>query len=312
MSVSAPTPEMTTARSATPELANYIAAIFAQSKAMMLLVDDQQRLVAVNDAMARALPGADVTSLVGGDVALLIAARHVPEFRQALRDAARGISATQEHKLAAAGSTGSRGVAWSITQVNEVPCLIACVGVDITATRDEVERLRVRATTDELTGLPNRAGLLDHLATMVGTGASVVFCDLNGFKSVNDSLGHAAGDAVLVQTARRLQRTVRGEDFVARLGGDEFVIVVPPSPDADFDGLARRLLRAIEQPMVLPGGVAASLGMSIGEAVLAPGVEPVDVLTSADAEMYKMKSRKPTRTTADATPAAATAADQRR
>jgi len=196
--------------------------------------------------------------------------------------------------------SGSRGVAWSITRVSESPCLIACVGVDITATRDEVEHLRARATTDALTGLPNRAGLLDHLAVMAGTGASVVFCDLNGFKSVNDSLGHAAGDAVLAQTARRLQRTVRGEDFVARLGGDEFVIVVPPSPEASFDGLARRLLRAIEQPMILPGGVAATIGMSIGEAVLAPGVEPADVLTRADAEMYKMKSRKPTRTSADA------------
>jgi GGDEF domain-containing protein len=76
--------------------------------------------------------------------------------------------------------------------------------------------------------------------------------------------------------------------------------VVPPSPDANFDGLARRLLRAIEQPMILPGGVAATVGMSIGEAVLARGVEPADVLTRADAEMYKMKSRKPTSTSADA------------
>jgi diguanylate cyclase (GGDEF)-like protein len=281
-------------------MATDIAAIFAHSKAMMLLVDGQHRLVAVNDAMARALPGADVGSLVGADVALLVAARHVPEFRQALRDAARGVASTQEHTLASADRPESRGVAWSITRVSEMPCLIACVGVDITATRDEVENLRARAATDHLTGLPNRAGLLNHLTVMAGTGASVVFCDLNGFKSVNDSLGHAAGDAVLVQTARRLRRTVRGEDFVARIGGDEFVIVVPPSPDASFDGLARRLLRAIEQPMILPGGVAATVGMSIGEAVLAPGVEPADVLTRADAEMYKMKSRKPTRTTADA------------
>jgi diguanylate cyclase (GGDEF)-like protein len=281
-------------------MATSVAAIFAHSKAMMLLIDDQQRLIAVNEAMARALPNADAAGIIGSDVALVVAARHVPEFRQALRDAARGVASTQEHALAAAGPSGSRGVAWSITRVSESPCLIACVGVDITATRDEVENLRARASTDDLTGLPNRAGLLEHLAVMVGTGASVVFCDLNGFKSVNDRLGHTAGDAVLVQTARRLRRTVRGEDFVARIGGDEFVIVVPPSPVASFDGLARRLLRAIEQPMILPGGVAATVGMSIGEAVLAPGVEPADVLTRADAEMYKMKSRKPTRTTADA------------
>jgi diguanylate cyclase (GGDEF)-like protein len=293
-------PRPATSGSATPQTASNIAALFAHSKAMMLLVDDAQRLVAANDAMARALPDADVASVVGADVAQLVAARHVPEFRQALRDAARGVASTQEHTLASVSPSGSRGVAWSITRVSESPCLIACVGVDITATRDEVEHLRARACTDALTGLPNRSGLLDHLTAMAGTGASLVFCDLNGFKSVNDSLGHAAGDAVLVQTARRLQRTVRGEDFVARLGGDEFVIVVPPSPDANFDGLARRLLRAIEQPMILPGGVAATVGMSIGEAVLARGVEPADVLTRADAEMYKMKSRKPTSTSADA------------
>jgi len=285
---------------ATPELAASVAAIFANSKAMMLLVDAEQRLVAVNDAMTQALPGVDVTSLVGEDAALLVAARHVPEFRQALRDAAKGTASTQEHTLASASPSGARGVAWSITRVSASPCLIACVGVDITAARDEVEDLRARASTDQLTGLANRAGLLDHLTTMAGTGASVVFCDLNGFKSVNDSLGHTAGDAVLVQTARRLRRTVRGEDFVARLGGDEFVIVVPPSPEANFDGLARRLLRAIEQPMVLPGGVAATIGMSIGEAFLTPGVDPEQVLTRADAEMYKMKSRRPTTTSADA------------
>lgn len=285
---------------ATSEVAASIAAIFAHSKAMLLLVDDQQRLVAVNSAVGLALPDVDVASAIGADVTLLVAARHVPHFRQALRDAVRGIASTQEHALAAANPSDSRGVAWSITRVSEAPCLIACVGVDITATGDEVAHLRARAATDDLTGLANRAGLLAHLESMAGTGASVVFCDLNGFKSVNDRLGHAAGDAVLVQTARRLRRTVRGEDFVARLGGDEFVIVVPPAPDASFEGLARRLLRAIEQPMILPGGVAATIGMSIGEAILAPGVEPAEVLTSADAEMYKMKSRRPTRTSADA------------
>jgi len=283
-----------------PAMAASVAAIFAQSQAMMLLVDDQQRVITVNDAMARALPVDDPSRFVGEDAALLVAARHVPDFRQALRDATRGVASTQEHTLAAAKPGGSRGVAWSITRVSEDPCVIACVGVDITATRDEVEDLRARATTDDLTGLPNRAGLLEHLTTMAGSGAAVVCCDLNGFKSVDDTRGHAAGDAVLVQTARRLRRTVRGADFVARLGGDEFVIVVPPSPDSSFEGLGRRLLRAIEQPMILPGGVAATVGMSIGEAVLAPGVEPTRVLTRADAEMYKMKSRRPTRTSADA------------
>jgi len=281
------------------ELTAAVTAIFARAEAMMLIVDGEQQVVAINAATAGAIGIAEPDSLVGRDATTLVAVRDAPGFRRALREAARGVASTQEHTLAAPTEGTPRSVAWSIARVSETPCLVACVGVDVTAARDEVEDLRARAVTDELTGLPNRAGLLEHLNSMVGSGATVVFCDLNGFKAVNDTLGHEAGDAVLVQTARRLKRTVRGEDFVARLGGDEFVIVVPPDADASFEGLARRLLRAIEQPMVLPGGVAATVGMSIGEAILGPGQDAATVLTAADAAMYKMKSRLPTRMTGD-------------
>jgi len=273
--------------------------IFARTDALLLLVDDQQRLAAINAAAAHAT-GLDVATAPGRDATVFVSARHAPDFRRALRDAARGVSAMQEHLLPDLDGGHHRSVAWSVSRVREDPCLVVCVGIDVTASRDECEDLRARALTDQLTGLPNRAGLLDHLTTMAGSGATVVFCDLNGFKSVNDTLGHAAGDAVLVQTARRLKRTVRGEDFIARLGGDEFVIVVPPDDDASFEGLARRLLRAIEQPMVLPGAVAATVGMSVGRATLEPGLDPAVVLTAADEDMYKMKSRLPTRTTAGA------------
>ncbi len=281
------------------ELSAAVTAIFARAEAMMLIVDGEQQVVTVNAATASAIGIAEPDSLVGRDATTLAAVRDAPGFRRALREAARGVASTQEHTLAAPSEGTPRSVAWSIARVSDAPCLVACVGVDVTAARDEVEDLRARAVTDELTGLPNRPEHLKHLNSMVGSGAEAVICDLNGFNTVNDTLGHAAGDAVLVQTARRLKRTVRGEDFVARLGGDEFVIVVPPDADASFEGLARRLLRAIEQPMVLPGGVAATVGMSIGEAILGPGQDAAAVLTAADAAMYKMKSRLPTRMTGD-------------
>jgi len=283
--------------SSVTELGAVAGALFERTEAMLLLVDDEQRLIAINAAVT-ALTGIDSQVFVGSDATILVGVRHAPDFRRALREAVRGRAVMHESLLADI-SGEQRCVAWSISRVSEDPCRIACVGVDVTASREERDSLRARATTDDLTGLPNRAGLLHYLAGMAGSGAMVVFCDLNGFKGVNDSLGHAAGDAVLVQTARRLRRAIRGEDYVARLGGDEFVIVVPPDPDASFEGLARRLLRAIEQPMVLPGGVAATVGMSIGEATLGPGTSPESVLSAADAEMYKMKSRLPTRTTAD-------------
>jgi diguanylate cyclase (GGDEF)-like protein len=285
--------------SAATELGDIATTIFARTQALVLLVDDEQRLVAVN-AAAAAAAGLDAGSLVSTDATAFVAVRDAPDFRRALREASRGLPSSQEHALPVTDGGRHRSIAWSIARAGEEPCVVACVGIDVTSTRDEVEMLRNRAITDQLTGLPNRAALLEHLQSMVGSGANVVFCDLNGFKHVNDTLGHAAGDAVLVQTARRLTRTVRGEDFVARLGGDEFVIVVPPDADASFEGLARRLLRAIEQPMVLPGGVVATVGMSVGDAVLSPGASPESVLTIADANMYKMKSRRPTRTSSSA------------
>ena len=124
---------------------------------------------------------------------------------------------------------------------------------------------------------------------MTGTGALVVFCDLNGFKAVNDTHGHGAGDAVLVQIARRLERTVRGEDFVARIGGDEFVIVAPPDPSSDPETFARRIMRVTDQPIIMSGQVVATVGMSIGMATLGKGDDASTVLDTADRNMYVMK-----------------------
>jgi diguanylate cyclase (GGDEF)-like protein/PAS domain S-box-containing protein len=272
--------------------------VFNRSDAMVVLVDDSHHVLLANPA-AIARAGLDPDWHLGSDAVRLVAARHIPQFRRALREARRGVSSTHESDLPDVGGR-HQTVAWAISLVSQEPTTLICIGIDVTAARDECEDLRVRAITDQLTGLPNRAGLVEHLLSVAGSDATVVFCDLDGFKEVNDSLGHLAGDAVLVQAARRLKRAVRGEDYVARLGGDEFVIVAPADTGASFEGLGRRLLRAIEQPMVLPGGVAATVGMSIGHASLAPGLDPLSVLVAADREMYTMKSRRPTRTSADA------------
>jgi len=267
---------------------------------LALIVDDQQRIVMMNPALRAAIQTCGDVLDVGDDAARCVASKLAPDFRRSVRDAAHGSASVAEYALRAPDGVNARSIAWTFGRIETNPCRVACIGVDVTATRNEVEDLRLRAVTDELTGLANRAGLLEYLSTASATGATVIFCDLDGFKRVNDTLGHAAGDAVLVQTARRLVRTVRGEDFVARLGGDEFVIVVPQDAHTSFEGLGRRLLRAIEQPMILPGGVAATVGMSIGEAQLSPGADPAVVLHAADGNMYKMKSRLPTRMSGDA------------
>jgi diguanylate cyclase (GGDEF)-like protein/PAS domain S-box-containing protein len=269
--------------------------IWRATEAVVLLVDQDDRVVAANPAMCAAV-GTTEDDLVGLDAADLVVPREAPDFRRALRSALRdGVAVAPEHELRSADGITRRCIGWSISRVAESPAMAACIGVDVTVTRDAFDQVLSRSVTDHLTGLPNRAALLEHLAALAGSGASVVFCDLNGFKAVNDEHGHTAGDAVLVQIARRLKRTVRGEDFVARLGGDEFVIVVPPDPSSDFAALARRLLQATDQPMILPGPIVANVGMSIGMALLGRGDDPVAVLNEADRNMYLMKSRHSTR-----------------
>ena len=265
--------------------------------ALMVVADDSNRVVAVNPAACAAL-GLPEQDLVGCDATDMVVLREVADFRRELRAALRnGVPATCQHELRTVADHDRRAIAWSIARTSQSPNHIGCVGVDVTAARNDSDLLRARAVTDELTGLANRSGLRDHLARMAGSGASVVFCDLNGFKAVNDAHGHEIGDAVLVQVSRRLKRTVRGEDFVARIGGDEFVIVAPPDTNSDCDVLARRILQATDQPMILPGPIVATVGMSIGIAVLEPGTDPAAVLTLADRNMYRMKSRHATTTT---------------
>jgi len=170
------------------------------------------------------------------------------------------------------------------------------------------QRLADAALHDPLTGLPNRTLLADRLrSTLARTGRSghqlaVLFCDLDGFKAVNDSGGHAAGDAVLEATAQRLLATVRAEDTAARVGGDEFVVVLEPSsrgwagPDgAPIDVrayavlVAERIEEALAQPVEFDGheyAVTASIGVAFAQA----GDDVEEILAQADAAMYQAKS----------------------
>ena len=165
------------------------------------------------------------------------------------------------------------------------------------------ERMRILATHDSLTGLPNRAALNEELERAAhrhersGGSLSVLFCDLDGFKPVNDRLGHGGGDAVLVEVGRRLRSSVRAADFVARLGGDEFVVLCETAgPDADggrVDDLVERLDGQVRQPIVV-GGETVSVGVSVGVATAPPGerADPDLLLTAADEAMYRSKAAR--------------------
>ncbi|SEP78078.1 putative bifunctional diguanylate cyclase/phosphodiesterase [Microlunatus flavus] len=154
-----------------------------------------------------------------------------------------------------------------------------------------------QAAHDSLTGLPNRAqavflmrGALSR-AQRSGAVVGVLFVDLDGFKQVNDTLGHAAGDEVLVVAGARMQEAVRDGDVVARFGGDEFVVLVEPvDEEASAVAVAERLVRVLSEPVVLGSGREVSIGASVGVAVALDGtVDPERLLAEADVAVYRAK-----------------------
>ena len=167
---------------------------------------------------------------------------------------------------------------------------------DITKQRLLEEQLRDEAVRDSLTGLPNRRAFSEVFeraaarAARQGSTVGILFVDLDGFKIVNDTLGHVAGDFVLVETARRLSSCVRRGETVARLGGDEFAILFDPVEDElEPVRVAERIIRELREPVIAPEG-PASIGASVGIAMrTARDVEMTNLLRLADQAMYEAK-----------------------
>jgi PAS domain S-box-containing protein len=197
---------------------------------------------------------------------------------------------------------------------------LLAVARDVTDVVDVEQRLAEAALHDPLTHLPNRTLLTDrltlalHRTTRTGTTTAILFCDLDGFKHVNDTGGHAAGDAVLIATAQRLRTILRPHDTVARVGGDEFVILLEPpqhgndvtgttpavSPTthqdtpnsvtrADATTIATRIEHALREPITIHGidhVVTVSIGITFAHA----GDDPEQALRNADTAMYQAKT----------------------
>lgn len=186
------------------------------------------------------------------------------------------------------------------------------------ALAEKEAELQHQALHDPLTGLANRALLFDRLEQACERlrrhpdrgGIGAFFVDLDNFKLVNDRYGHAAGDAVLRETARRLAGSVRPEDTVARLGGDEFVLVCESVPDAAWAADAeRRITERLAVPVDLEG-VRLTLGASVGTTVGFPPCEVDQLVRAADDAMYHAKRRTKERCAAGAAPTVARAAAQ--
>ena len=157
--------------------------------------------------------------------------------------------------------------------------------------------LHFQANHDMLTGLPNRAAFYDRFSASMATAGpetctGVLMVDLDGFKPVNDTFGHAAGDALLVEVGRRLTAALREGETVARFGGDEFVVLLPRlDAPGGADAVAARIAGHLSEPMPLAGGHTAAVRTSIGIAtVTGGGHNPDSVLHQADTALYDAKA----------------------
>ncbi len=224
----------------------------------------------------------------------------------AINDMASTLSLVEDHMDALA-----------LAELNELPELDALpghVGSTMKASMERVvalttrlqmseSRLAEEARIDNLTGLPNRFAVLEYLERMLRAIAAssselgqvhttgVMFLDVDGFKSVNDTHGHAVGDVVLRDISQRLRGSIRDVDFVARLGGDEFLVIVADVKDpARLVGFGERMIQEIEQPYTI-GDQLFAVSASVGATMVEIGDEPLSVIERADAAVYQAKRR---------------------
>jgi diguanylate cyclase (GGDEF)-like protein/PAS domain S-box-containing protein len=186
-----------------------------------------------------------------------------------------------EGSISAGSQDDGRPAAWGIFR-------------DVTDRRALEEQLRRQALYDPLTGLPNRRLLAEHATEALADGnrqqMAALYLDLDGFKAVNDSLGHGVGDGLLAEVAQRLTDSVRATDIVARLGGDEFVVLLRDASNSVVQRVAERILAACGEPFAVDGHTI-SIGASIGVARGSPRhTSAEDLVREADIALYQAKA----------------------
>jgi diguanylate cyclase (GGDEF)-like protein/PAS domain S-box-containing protein len=278
-------------------------AMFDRSPIAIALQTEDHRIIGVNTACEKLLDRA-AGDLVG---------HLVPEFsvpppgpRRRAADAASDPRGPHEIHFTRPDGTEVWGRVSSTLlapQARGGPRVVLTQIEDITQLRTIQAQFAYDATHDRLTGLANRALVVDQLKEALdecledGQGSSgnggrvaVLFCDLDHFKAINDTLGHAAGDQLLAEVGRRLARTAREQDIVGRLGGDEFVMICRCLHEpAEAGRLAERVMRAVQQPVLL-GRQTVMPSLSLGLALSAADDDADTVLGEADRALYAAKA----------------------
>ncbi|MEJ5946740.1 GGDEF domain-containing protein [Pseudokineococcus basanitobsidens] len=251
-------------------------------------------MLRTNPAMARLLGRTD---LDGRDVLDLADPTDAPVLRSALDAMADGVEVDRfEVRLLGPGGQRLRcACAASVVPAGDGGAEAVLLVEDVTERHEAETLLAHQARHDALTGLPNRTLLTERLGALLGPGVradsrvGVVYLDLDGFKAVNDAEGHAVGDGLLREVARRLGAAVRPGDTVARLGGDELVVVCPSlAGGADLALVARRVVAELGAPYDPPAR-HHRVTVSAGTALADHGDDPAALLARADAAMYAAK-----------------------
>ena len=275
------------------------ASVFDNAMDGIVVTDEQSLILSVNPAFTT-ITGYTPEEAIGRKLSLLRSDRNQPNFYREqwnvlLREGRWSGELWNRRK------DGEVFCEWlSISQVQSTPGQPQrYVGVfnDITDLRRKDDHIRFLAFHDPLTGLPNRALLLDRLEHALASAqrereqVALMFIDLDRFKQINDTLGHDVGDALLVDVAARLREQLRQHDTAARMGGDEFVLLLERVTDpAALALLAERLIRVLVQPARIAGHTL-QIGASIGIACFPDdGGDVVSLMKHADAAMYAAKS----------------------
>lgn len=273
------------------------AAVFEQAREGIMITDPRGVIVSVNQAFAQ-ITGFQADELQGQYPAMLTTALEDPQVHRQIRSHLRrqGYWQGELRNLRKDGTSYTAWVSLSL-RADAAGRTTHLIGIlnDITRSKEAEHKLLRQANFDTLTELPNRRLMEDRLhlaisaAHRAGQTFALLFMDLNQFRAINDNFSHRAGDAVLLEMARRLRDGLRDSDTVARLGGDEFAVLLPATEAEGAAQVAAKLLESVAQPcMVLDHEL--SLTLSMGIAMYPNDGETVDALTRcADTAMYRAK-----------------------
>ncbi len=264
----------------------------------MAIVSPEGRWLRANRALS-ALTGYPQDELVGMGFADITHPDDLPKDIHALQEMIEGTRDSFQTEKRYLHADGRIIWVWLSTTVvrdaESKPAYLLSQMQDISERKENEARLAHRASHDELTGLPNRGVLEDRMVLALNRQRrerkplSILYLDLDGFKRVNDTHGHDAGDVLLVSIAKRLTALVRPTDVVSRLGGDEFVILCEGMDERGATQLAKRIVDVVPEPIEVDGkglAVTPSVGIALSRD---PGIRPGELLAHADMAMYFAK-----------------------